>query len=335
MDHTTPNNEKCNECECHDSKISFLDTQCKIKENKIVVDLYRKPTDRNQYLLPSSCHPNSITKNIPYSLALRIVRICSESDTRDMRLSELRQMLLDRDYKSSIIDAAITRAKAVPRSEALKKVFKQKTTSRPVFVVKYDPRLPSVNKIVQKHYRTMVQDPYLAEVFPEPPLVAYTRPKNIRDKLIRAKLPPKTRPRRIIPGMSRCKKNCKICPYVNSCKIVKSTYTTKVVPLAREYHCQTKNLVYLVHCKKCNDQYVGETEKTLEHRFSQHLGYVDNKDYRQATGRHFNLPGHNKSHMSITVLESINTDDPAYRKEREREFIEQFKLKYRGMNRKR
>ena len=105
--------------------------------------------------------------------------------------------------------------------------------------------------------------------------------------------------------------------------------------MAREYHCQTKNLVYLVHCKKCNDQYVGETEKTLEHRFSQHLGYVDNKDYRQATGRHFNLPGHNKSHMSITVLESINTDDPAYRKEREREFIEQFKLKYRGMNRKR
>ena len=43
--------------------------------NKIIVDLYRKSTDRNMYLRTSSCHPNSVTDNIPYSLALRIVRI--------------------------------------------------------------------------------------------------------------------------------------------------------------------------------------------------------------------------------------------------------------------
>ena len=310
-------------------------TQCQIKQNKIIIDLYRKPTDRNQYLLRSSCHPNSITKNIPYSLALRIVRICSETDTRDMRLNELRQMLLDRDYKASIIDAAITRAKNVPRSEALKKVFKSKTTTRPVFVVRHDPRLPSVTKIVHKHYRSMVQDPYLAEVFPDPPLVAYTRPSNIRDKLIRAKLPSKTRPKRRIPGMKRCNKNCIICPYVNQCKVVKATYSDKVVQISREYNCQTANLVYLVHCLKCKNQYVGETGQTLCRRFGQHLGYVDNKDFKQATGRHFNLPGHCKSHMSITVLESIKSNDEAYRKRRESHYIEQFNLKYKGMNKKR
>ena len=336
MEHTTPNCDKCDECECQDKKtISFLDTQCQIKQNKIITDLYRKPTDRNQYLLPSSCHPNSITKNIPYSLALRIVRICSETDTRDMRLNELRQMLLDRDYKASIIDAAITRAKNVPRSEALKKVFKSKTTTRPVFVVRHDPRLPSVTKIVHKHYRSMVQDPYLAEVFPDPPLVAYTRPSNIRDKLIRAKLPSKTRPKRRIPGMKRCNKNCIICPYVNQCKVVKATYSDKVVQISREYNCQTANLVYLVHCLKCKNQYVGETGQTLCRRFGQHLGYVDNKDFKQATGRHFNLPGHCKSHMSITVLESIKSNDEAYRKRRESHYIEQFNLKYKGMNKKR
>ena len=35
-----------------------------IKNGKIVTDLYRKPTDRVQYLLPSSCHPNHIFNNI-------------------------------------------------------------------------------------------------------------------------------------------------------------------------------------------------------------------------------------------------------------------------------
>ena len=72
-------------------------------------------------------------------------------------------MLLDREYKASIVDAAISKAEVVPRSEALKKVFKTKTTNRPVFVVRHHPRLSSINKIIHKHYRSMTQDPYMAE----------------------------------------------------------------------------------------------------------------------------------------------------------------------------
>ena len=132
--------------------------------------------------------------------------------------------------------------------------------------------------------------------------------------------------------MKRCKENCSICPYVNSCKSVKSTYTDNIVPLNKEFDCLTQNLVYLVHCKKCNDQYVGETKNTLRKRFSQHLGYVDSKDFRQATGRHFHLPGHQKSHMSITVLEKLYTDDTAYRKRRESHYIELFNRKYTQRN---
>ena len=71
-------------------------------------------------------------------------------------------MLLDREYKAGIIDAAIARAKAVLRVEALKKVVKPRTTNRQVLVMRYDPRLPSVNQIVRKHHRTMIQDPYMA-----------------------------------------------------------------------------------------------------------------------------------------------------------------------------
>ena len=35
----------------------------------------------------------------------------------------------------------------------------------------------------------MTQDPYLSQVFPQPPLVAYKRPANLRDKLIGVKVP--------------------------------------------------------------------------------------------------------------------------------------------------
>ena len=79
--------------------------------------LYKKETDRNQYLLTSSCHPSHVTYNIPFSLALRIVRICSKPEAREKKFLELKQMLLDRDYPNKIIDAAIEKARNIPRNE--------------------------------------------------------------------------------------------------------------------------------------------------------------------------------------------------------------------------
>ena len=54
---------------------SVVDTRLVIKNSEIIVDLYKKPTDRNLYLLPSSCHSPHVVHNIPFSLAFRIVRI--------------------------------------------------------------------------------------------------------------------------------------------------------------------------------------------------------------------------------------------------------------------
>ena len=57
------------DCFCYSSRaIPFLDTLVSIQDGKLVTDLYRKPTDRCMYLLPSSCHPTHTTRNIPYSL---------------------------------------------------------------------------------------------------------------------------------------------------------------------------------------------------------------------------------------------------------------------------
>ena len=58
MKHTVPenNNFDLDSCSCPPLKsISYLDTLREIKEGKIITDLYRKPTDKNQNLLTSSC----------------------------------------------------------------------------------------------------------------------------------------------------------------------------------------------------------------------------------------------------------------------------------------
>ena len=79
-------------------------------------------------------------------------------------------------------------------------------------------------------------------------------------------------------------------------------------------------------------QYIGESERTLRDRFSEHKGYVVNSKLTKATGEHFNLKGHKVSDMRITILEKIFSSDPAVRKEREKYYISKMNTKYKGLN---
>ena len=103
----------------------------------------------------------------------------------------------------------------------------------------------------------------------------------------------------------------------------------------QHHTCDTLNICYIIECKKCNQQYIGETHDTAKKRFLQHRGYVRRKEMDWAKGQHFNLPGHAMADITISVLERIRQTDPAYRKQRESDYIEQFETKRKGINRKR
>ena len=161
------------------------------------------------YLLPSSCHPTHHHENVPFSLGMRINRICSLPESREQRFQELLDMLINRGYRHGMVKAAISKARNIPRDIALRKVVKPVLSKRPVAVVSWDPRLPSIDTIQQKHWRAMTLDPYLKEICPQAPHIAYKRPKNIREHLIRAKLPPPNhnRTQRQMLGMKKCQKH--------------------------------------------------------------------------------------------------------------------------------
>ena len=69
-----------------------------LHNGKIVTDLYTKPTDKDQYLLHSSCHPIHTKRAIPFSLPLRLRRICSTNETFTLRTNELIDYLYKRGY---------------------------------------------------------------------------------------------------------------------------------------------------------------------------------------------------------------------------------------------
>ena len=163
--------------------------------------------------------------------------------------------------------------------------------------------------------------------------MAYKRPPNIKDKIIRAKVPPLTssRPTRNVPGMKKCN-NCPVCPFVKIGKCVKATSNNTTIEINTTVTCKTTNIIYCISCLKCRMQYIGESERSLQERFSEHKAYVVNKHLTKATGAHYNTPGHSVSDMQVSILEKIYSTDPLIRKEREELFIRKFNTKYKGLN---
>ena len=167
-----------------------------------------------------------------------------------------------------------------------------------------------------------------------PPQSTYKRPKNIRQYLIRAKVPPAlTRPKRTLPGIKKCGK-CVTCPFVKTCKSISATATNFSVDLKTSVDCNTKNVIYCIECLKpsCRQQYIGQTHKSLKERFNQHRGYVRNSKLEKATGMHFNLPGHSSSDMKV-IVEKVHNRDDFFRKRRESIYIQKFNTKHKGINR--
>ena len=91
----------------------------------------------------------------------------------------------------------------------------------------------------------------------------------------------------------------------------------------------------MIECNidRCKLRYIGESERKLQKRLSEHRGYVKNNIFSQATGHHFNQPGHDISNMTITAIEKVKNMDPSYRKERESYHIRKFNTYYHGINR--
>ena len=147
-----------------------------------------------------------------------------------MRLNELKDLLITRSYPENLVNTALDKARLISRSTALRRVIrkKQRAKQRPVFAIKYDPRLPSITNIQAKHWRSMTkQNQYLAQVFPEPPLTAFKKQKNIRDMIIRAKVPETRRyEQRIKRGTNKCGRQCTACPFVKGGNKVKVNSNT-------------------------------------------------------------------------------------------------------------
>ena len=168
-------------------EVIFLDTRVYIKEGHLETDLHVKDTDTHQYLHATSCHSLCCKTAIPLSQALRLKRICSTNEYFEKRTQELAEHLSAGSYNIKALKEDVRKASSINRKECLQQQPKNKTDSIPL-VITYNPSLPSIGHITREHHHILHTSERMKRATPQPPLITFRHPKNLRDLLVLAEL---------------------------------------------------------------------------------------------------------------------------------------------------
>ena len=176
-----------------ESRVPFLDIWVILNNFKLHTDLYVKPTDKFQYLNFQSSHPYHQKASLPFGLALRIKRICSNNEDFKRHCETLIVHLRKRGFKLGLIKEAIRKAAQIDRNELLSpKDKQQQADQKMIFTTTYNPMIPHLRQKIHDLHPILHSSQKCQDLYPQPPVIAYRRNRNLNDLLVSRRLPPDT-----------------------------------------------------------------------------------------------------------------------------------------------
>jgi hypothetical protein len=297
-------------------KVSFLDISISLENGFLQTDLFTKPTDSHAFLCQHSCHPTHVKRNLPYSQFLRLRRLCSEENRFQQRCDEMERHLYARGYSKQVVGRGRERASALGRRDTLTYRGKPQTKRVP-FVVTHNPLNPPLRGWFHEMQENLIKDSgHMKNVLPEPPICGERNCKSIRNILMPTVLP---LPPVQNPGNFKCSRNkCIICKkHLVQSRSFTSCRTGETFQVRGHFTCDSKNIIYLIVCIKCNEaQYVGETKNTLRDRFYPHRSTIGTNTGTPLT-MHFNQADHSLDDMGCMVIEQVSSSTEIGRLKRE------------------
>ena len=167
-----------------------------------------------------------------------------------------------RGYNDKVIESGFSKASEINRNDLLE--YKEKKINKPL-VLTYHPSLEKFSSIIRHHWKEIEKSETLAKLFPETPVVAFRRPKSIKDTLVRAAV---SRPSSTFGQCKPCgDKRCKCYLQLQHAQAFHSKTTGKEYKHFYNVNSKTPNAVYLLDC---GSQYVGESVQTFNKRMNEH-----------------------------------------------------------------
>jgi len=293
--------------------IEYLDTRTYkyfTSDNRCILKTkpYFKSTDTHQLLHKKSYHPQHTFRGLLKSQFIRFKRISSFKIEYDEACNILKRVLVNRGYSSRFFRTIKNNTWKDEEVELRKKKSEDSSTNELLpIITMYDEVGPKLNRIWKQ---IIVENDQFINFRT---ISAYKIHKNLRKHLVHSTLISTTTT--TLPkaeatiGCRRCTNiKCKACNYITESKIFTSSHYNRSFTLYHNFNCKSANIIYVITCRYCKLQYVGETARPLGQRITDHVSAIKlHKD--TPIGLHFNLPGHLLKHFSIMAIEQINNYD--------------------------
>ncbi|OOZ70928.1 hypothetical protein BOW49_13320, partial [Solemya velum gill symbiont] len=250
-----------------DTSLPFLDVLVMLKENKIITDIYCKPTDTHVYLNFHSSHPKHTKINIPFNLASRIITIVKDEDLRGKRLAELRTYLRKQNYPDELISSGINRARMKGPILNTERRKNDEVCDLLPFVNTYNTRNTSVFPSIRSCQEFLKQSGRMRKVLQNKKVINCTRqPKSLKQILTKSRFDLKEAEAKV----TKCgKPRCLTCPDLIEAGSV-TFKNGKVFHVKTDMNCKSKNVIYAVICQQCEEFYIGQTSMELRLRMTLH-----------------------------------------------------------------
>ena len=301
-------------------ELPFLDMLVKNGE-RIWMDLYHKPTDTERYVPFNSNHPPHCKRNIPFTLARRICMIVENEERKQDHLQKLRNNLESQKYPKNVIDIGIEKALKIPQADLRKAKKKNEDDKILPFVTTYNPNNPEIFNKIKDTFLSLQQNEVPG--FDDMKLIQSRRQApNLKRILTRAEFS------RRKPMAQRCgKPRCECCKHIYASDhyvFKKCSYRFK---LKSPMSCESSNLVYVIICSGCGEEYIGETgdgTTKLRDRVRVYRQHIKEQKYQM-----LKVEGHIRQCASgdfkIFPLLQIKNENTTFRREMEKKFQDRFK----------
>ena len=307
--------------------IAFLDTFIYSRNGKIHTRIYSKECDNHHFLIPTSCHPIHIFRNIPFNIAQRIYKITSEATEYAKSKQQYSDYLLERGYREEIIKESFQKIEEKERTSLYNTRKDTKKESKRCFplICDFNPGLPNIRAILNKHKQILDLDECSKKVIDKDNVFAsYRGTKTLKDILTHSKLKKEdVHQESTHEGESKkCDKQCYVCKhYLVEASETDNYHTNTIHTIVGKSTCGTKSVVYMIQDNICKINYIGCTSDSVKVRFSNHKSHIKKRLKTCELSEHFTENQHihvldtssNKKYdeclakqISIIILEKVD-----------------------------
>ena len=116
------------------------------------------------------------------------LRTNSSENTFQENMRNFATRLKNRDCPATTVEKHLSEVIFTDRKKVLEQRNKNARKRILPFVTQYHPALPNLKNILMGKWHLIQNQPYLRNIFKEPPLILYRKGKSLKDTLVRAKL---------------------------------------------------------------------------------------------------------------------------------------------------